>query len=129
MEGFFEFCSKWYFLFWILAFLLGIGICGYIIDKNADVIETVLKNVYSPYNGLIENINYENVSTLNFIVYDKYRLLGLNLTTDDFNEENIDGLTKVIGNICIYYTLQKLGVDTLEINFIMESDDIIKKLS
>ena len=40
MEGFFEFCSKWYFLFWILAFLLGIGICGYIIDKNADVIET-----------------------------------------------------------------------------------------
>ena len=99
-------------------------------DMNTDdIIETVLKNVYSPYNGLIENINYENVSTLNFIVYDKYRLLGLNLTTDDFNEENIDGLTKVIGNICIYYTLQKLGVDTLEINFIMESDDIIKKLS
>lgn len=99
-------------------------------DINTDdIIETVLKNVYSPYNGLIENIEYDNVSTLNFIVYDKYRLLGLNLTTDDFNEENIDGLAKVIGNVCIYYILQKLGVDTLEINFIMESDDIIKKMS
>ena len=93
------------------------------------IIEVVLKNVYSPYNGLIENINYDNVSTLNFIVYDKYRLLGLNLKTDDFNEENIEGLAKVIGNICIYYTLNRLGVDILEINFILESDDIIKKVS
>ncbi len=40
MEGFYEFCGSWYFLFWILAFLLGVGLCGYFIDKNADVIET-----------------------------------------------------------------------------------------
>lgn len=93
------------------------------------IIDVVLKNVYCPYNGLIENINYDNVSTLNFIVYDKYRLLGLNLKTDDFNEENLDGLTKVMGNICIYYTLNELGIDILEINFIIESDDIIKKVS
>ena len=97
--------------------------------KTDDIIEVVLKNVYSPYNGLIENINYDNVATLNFIVYDKYKLLGLNLTTDDFNEENLDGLAKVMGNICIYYTITKLGIDILEINFILESDDIIKKMS
>ena len=99
-------------------------------DMDADaILEEVLKNVYSPYNGVIENINYENVSTLNFIIYDKYRLLGLNLTTDDFNEENLEGLTKTIENIIIYYALQKLEINTAEISFVMESDDIIKSMS
>ena len=100
--------------------------------KDQDELDTevvtkeIKRNVYSPYNGLIENINNENISTLNFIIYDKYRLLGLNLVTDDFNEENIEGLTKVIGNIIIYYALRKLSIDIKEINFILESDDIIK---
>ena len=40
MEGFLSFCKSWYFLFWILAGLLAVGICGFIIDNNADVIET-----------------------------------------------------------------------------------------
>ena len=40
MNGFIEFCKSWYFLFWILAILLGVGICGFIIDHNGNVIET-----------------------------------------------------------------------------------------
>jgi len=99
-------------------------------DQEELDIEVVMKeltrNIYSPYNGLIENINNDNISTLNFIIYDKYRLLGLNLVTDDFNEENIDGLSKVVSNIIIYYALQKLSIDIKEINFILESNDIIK---
>ena len=40
MEGCLSFCKSWYFLFWILAGLLAVGICGFNIDNNADVIET-----------------------------------------------------------------------------------------
>ena len=40
MNGFVEFCKSWYFLFWLLAILLGVGICGFIIDHNGNVIET-----------------------------------------------------------------------------------------
>ena len=43
MEGLKAFCMNWYFIFWILSILLIVGICGFIIDNNANVIETDLK--------------------------------------------------------------------------------------
>ena len=101
-------------------------------DKEEDtdaLITDIDKNIYCPYSVLVDNINYMDVETLNLIVYDKYRLIGLNLNTDDFQEENLEGLSKVIGNIIIYYTLLELNIKLDEISFIMSSDEIIKKLS
>lgn len=99
-------------------------------DENInDVINDIEKNIYCPYEVLVDNINYINVDTLNLIVFDKYRLIGLNLSTDDFIEDNLETLIKVIGNIIIYYTLIELNVKLEEISFIMDSDEIIKKAS
>lgn len=92
-------------------------------------INDIEKNIYCPYEVLVDNINYGNVETLNLIVYDKYRLLGLNLTTDDFLEENLDGMAKIVSNIIIYYMLLGLEIKIDEIDFIMDSDEIIKKVS
>ena len=39
MEGFNAFCASWYWLFIILAFILGAGLCGFLIDHNSNVIE------------------------------------------------------------------------------------------
>jgi len=39
VEGFNAFCSSWYWLFIILAFPLGAGLCGFFIDHNSNVIE------------------------------------------------------------------------------------------
>ena len=93
------------------------------------LVSDINNNLYCPYEVLIDNLTYADVETLNLIVYDKYRLIGLSLTTDSFLEENLDGMSKVIGNIIIYYTLEELGVKIDEINFIIESDEIIKKTS
>ena len=99
-------------------------------DEDTDtLVSDIDRNIYCPYEVLVENLTYMDVETLNLIVYDKYRLLGLNLTTDSFLEENLDGMSKVIGNIIIYYALQELGIRLEEINFIMQSDEIIKKTS
>ena len=43
MEGFNAFCFSWYWIFIILAFILGAGLCGFIIDHNSNVIEIDLK--------------------------------------------------------------------------------------
>ena len=86
-------------------------------------------NLYSPYNALIENIKYKNVEELNLIVFDKYQLLGLSLTVDSFGVDNLDSFLKAIGNIIIYYALSDLSVDIDEIDFILKSDEIIKKVS
>ena len=99
-------------------------------EEDTDtLVDDISKNINCPYEVLVDNITYANVETLNLIVYDKYRLLGLNLSTDDFLEENVDGQSKVIGNIIIYYALSSLDIKLEEINFIMESDEIIKKAS
>ncbi len=97
-------------------------------EKDTDtLVNDIENNIYLPYEVLVDNLTYNDVETLNLIVYDKYRLMGLNLTTDSFLEENLDGMSKVVGNIIIYYTLQELGVKIDEIDFIMDSDEIIKK--
>lgn len=101
-------------------------------DNEIDVdkmIDNIDNNLYSPYNALIENLKYKNLDELNLIVFDKYRLLGLNLTVDSFGIDNLDSFIKAIGNIIIYYALEELNVDIDEINFILQSDEIIKKVS
>ena len=98
-------------------------------EETDDLINDIDKNIYCPYEVLVDNISYADVETLNLIVYDKYRLLGLSLTTDDFIEDNLDSLIKVIGNIIIYDTLKELNIKLEEINFIIDSDEIIKKVS
>jgi hypothetical protein len=94
-----------------------------------EIIKEIDCNLYSPYNALIENIKYKNVDDLNLIVFDKYRLLGLTLTVDSFTVDNLDSFIKAIGNIIIYYALEDLKIDIDEIDFILESDEIIKKVS
>lgn len=99
-------------------------------EVNADdIIKEIDKNLYSPYNALIENIKYKNLDELNLIVFDKYRLLGLSLTVDSFGVDNIESSIKAIGNIIIYYALSDLKIDIDEIDFILKSDEIIKKVS
>ena len=99
-------------------------------ELDADeIISEIDKNLYSPYNTLIENIKYKNVEELNLIVFDKYRLMGLSITADSFTKDNLDSFIKAIGNIIIYYALVDLNVDLDEIDFILASDEIIKKVS
>lgn len=101
-------------------------------DRDVDIdsiIKDINHNLYNPYNALVENIKYKNVEELNLIVYDKYRLLGLTLTVDSFGVDNLDSFLKAIGNIIIYYALLDLEIDIDEIDFILKSDEIIKKVS
>ena len=111
------------------SYMFMVQICKEKEEEPEHYINDIEKNIYCPYDVLVENINYANVETLNLIVYDKYRLIGLSLTTDDFVEDNLDGLSKVISNIIIYYTLIELNIKLDEISFIIDSDEIIKKLS
>ena len=90
------------------------------------LIDEFQENIYSPYNTIISNIMYTDIENLNFIVYDKYRLIGLNLTVDDFNTENLENFISTIESIVIHYNLQDLKINLSEIDFVIKSDEIIK---
>lgn len=99
-------------------------------EEDTDtLISDIDKNIYCPYEALVGNLTYNNLDKLNLIIYDKYRLLGLKLTTDSFLEENIENMIKMMSNIIIYYTLLELNIKIDEINFILASDELIKKAS
>ena len=98
-------------------------------ESTDTLIEDINKNIYSSYNALLENLNYASIENLSLIVYDKYKLLGLMLTTDSFQEENLESLSKTVGNIIIYHALNELDIKIEEIDYIIQSDDIIKKAS
>ena len=113
-----------------MSYLFMQDICKEKEDVNVDkIIRDISRNLYNPYNALIENIKYKNIEELNLIVFDKYRLLGLSLTVDSFLIDNLDSFIKTIGNIIIYYALTELDVKLDEIDFILQSDEIMKKLS
>ena len=113
-----------------MSYLFMQGLCKEKEDIDVDkVISDISKNLYNPYNALIENIKYRNLEELNLIVFDKYRLMGLSLTIDSFLLDNLDSFIKTIGNIIIYFTLTELNAKLDEIDFILQSDEIIKKLS
>ena len=94
-----------------------------------DIINQISNNLYSPYNAVIENINYSNIEGLNLIIYDKYRLVGFNLSSDDLTNDNLENLIKTVSNIIIYFCLHNLEIKLDEIEFILQSDEIIKKMS
>lgn len=90
------------------------------------LIDELQETLLSPYNVIIDNITYDDLKNLNFIVYDKFRLLGLNLSVDDFNTENLENFINTIRSIIIHYNLSDLKINIMEIDFIMKSDEIIK---
>ena len=91
--------------------------------KLIDELEEI---ILSPYNILIDNITYDDLKNLNFIIYDKFRLLGLNLSVDDFDTENLENFISTIKSIITFYNLSELKINVMEIDFIMKSDEIIK---
>ncbi len=97
--------------------------------NHDDIINKIDDNMYSPYNVVIENVNYSNLDDLNLIIFDKYRLLGFNINSDDLLKDNLENLIKTIANIIIYYNLHDLDYNLEEMEFILQSDEIIKKMS
>ena len=83
-------------------------------------------NIVSPYNTIMKNISYSNLENLNYIVYDKYRLLGLNLNVDDFNTDNLENYINTIESIVTYYNLLALNINLDEVDFVLKSNEIMK---
>lgn len=97
-------------------------------DKTDFVLHDTLNDyfdfIYSPYNGFLDKINAFVNYNVTDIVSDKYRLLGLNLSSDMINEDNLDATIDSVNYIKLIKRIDEGILSLNEMKFIIDFKDL-----
>ena len=69
----------------------------------------------------------EEKKDIAIIIKDKYELTGLNVTKDDFQEDNLDDLIRRTEIIKNYLDIQKSAINTDEIKFVLNAKEVLEQ--
>lgn len=99
-----------------------------ITDKEIATKIMEIRNFIKQYNfSVINNINIEDKKDIAIIIKDKYELTGLNVTKDDFQEDNLDDLIRRTEIIKNYLDIQKSAINTDEIKFVLNAKEVLEQ--
>lgn len=99
-----------------------------ITDKEIATKIMEIRNFIKQYNfSVINNINIEDKKDIAIIIKDKYELTGLNVTKDDFQEDNLDDLIRRTEIIKNYLDIQKSAITTDEIKFVLNAKEVLEQ--
>ncbi len=94
--------------------------------ETSSLLNNIEDLLYSPYNSLINNISYKDIDRINYIIFDKYKLLGVDLNIESLSIDNLDNFIYSINNIVLSRYLKGINFNTEEVEFLILSNDIIK---
>ena len=89
-----------------------------------DTLNDFFDFIYSPYNGFLDKINAFVNYNVTDIVSDKYRLLGLNLSSDMINEDNLDATIDSVNYIKLIKRIDEGILSLNEMKFIIDFKDL-----
>lgn len=75
--------------------------------------------IYSPYNEFLTKIYAFTNSSVPFVIVDKYRLLGINVTGDNINNDSLDTFMDTVNYVKTVYDISKSKLSLENINFII----------
>ena len=93
--------------------------------------------IYSPYNEFLTKIYAFTNSSVPFVIVDKYRLLGINVTADDINNDSLDAFMDTVNYVNTVYDISESKLSLENINFIIKfknfdpveiDDDVIEDI-
>jgi len=105
---------------------------GYISDCMRDIdsevteeevektIQELREFILWPYSTILSNTTMLENKDILIMIKDRYQLLGINLTKEDLNEENLEGLLGIAKNIDIGHNIRKNNIDIEEIKYICD---------
>lgn len=96
-------------------------------DEINAMIEKLKDFVKLPYFSVINNINITETKDLTIIIKDKYKLLGLNVNKEDFEESSIDGLANVTRALTMKDNIQHSNLSVEDIGFMCKAKEILKR--
>ncbi len=76
--------------------------------------------IYSPYNEFLTKIYAFTNSSVPLVIVDKYRLLGINVTADDINNDSLDAFMDTVNYVKTVYDISKSKLSLENINFIIK---------
>ena len=105
-----------------------------IIKKYEDIVQDSIKDMINEFRQFIEDPNITIINNIEMledrdmalIVKDKYNLCNINLTKEDLDEENIDGLISTVERICCYNYLKNSRTNIEDIKFVLQANKILE---
>lgn len=95
-------------------------------DINAKI-DKLKQFVELPYLSVINNTSITERKDIRIIIKDKFKLLGLNISKDDFEEANLEALENLTKILSINYNITKSKVTVQDIAFMCKVKELLKK--
>ena len=126
--------SKIYDVFKIASYNYGF-LARTIIKKNKDIVEADIDKMIERFITFIRlyhftvlnNVNIFEKKEIAIVIKDKHKLLGLEISKDNFLEANLDEFAKQTQIIDFYNDIQRSNILLDDIQFVMNSRSILKR--
>ena len=84
------------------------------------------ESIKGPSFSVINNINITEIKDMGIIIKDKYKLLGLNVNKEDFEEGNVDSINALAKTLTTYNNIQSSNITFEQIEFVCKAKEILK---
>ena len=99
-----------------------------IVEEDIDkMIERFVKFIRLYSFSVLNNVNVYEKKEIAIVIKDKYKLLGLEISKENFLDANLDDFSKQTKIIDFYNDIEKSNIPLEDIQFIMNSRTILKK--
>ena len=76
---------------------------------------------------VINHVNISDTKELSIIIKDRYKLLGMQISKENFEEDNIEDLIRKVKIINTYNNIQKSKFSVRDLEYIMNVKEMVKK--
>ena len=91
-------------------------------------LDELQKYIYDNYVDIIDNIKISDTKDIEKIIIDKYQLNDIIVNSENLDLDSIDKYISNVDKIILYYDVKRLNIDLEGIKFLLDSDDIVKKI-
>lgn len=95
-------------------------------DEINSMIIRLKQAIKEPNFSVINNINITEIKDMAIIIKDKYKLLGLNVNKEDFEEGSVESLVTSTKTLTIYNNIKNSNLTLEEIDFMCKAKEILK---
>ena len=95
-------------------------------DEINSMIIRLKESIEQPNFSVINNMNITEVKDMTIIIKDKYKLLGLNVNKEDFEEGAVEALSTTTKTLTNYNNINNSNLTFEEIDFMCKAKEILK---